>query len=176
MLGIDPGIERTGWGVVDCRGQGFASIGYGCIVTPKTDSLPKRLLAIYEGLLNVIERYRPDIVAAEQIFFASNAKSAISVGHSRGVCLFLAGSKDLPVEEVTPLQVKSAVVGYGSATKEQVGLMVKQILGLTDVPKPDDTCDALAVAIAAGVQRSFSAHLAQSQGRSGRAPRSEEEP
>lgn len=137
--------------------------------------MPKRLLSIYDALLAVIDQYNPDVVAAEEIFFASNAKSAISVGHSRGVCLLLAGKRNLPLEEVTPLQVKSSVVGYGSATKEQVGLMVKRVLGLSEVPKPDDTCDALAVAIAAGMQRSFSRRLAQSEEHTGPTPGSEEE-
>lgn len=161
ILGIDPGIERTGWGVIDSKGHDFASRDYGCIVTPKEDSLPKRLLAIYQALGEILDKHQPDVVAVEEIFFAKNAKSAIDVAHSRGVCLLAAGGRGVSVEEVTPLQVKSSVVGYGNATKEQVGVMVKQLLGLSRVPRPDDTCDALAIAVTAGIKRSFSARLVQ---------------
>lgn len=163
ILGIDPGIERTGWGVVESKGRDFSACDYGCIMTPKTDGLPKRLVAIAAALSQILDKYRPDVVAVEQIFFAKNAKSAIDVGHSRGVCLLLSGQRGLPVEEVTPLQVKSAVVGYGNATKDQVGVMIKQILGLPKIPRPDDTCDALGIAVTAGIQKSFSAVLRQSR-------------
>ncbi|MGE5578503.1 MAG: crossover junction endodeoxyribonuclease RuvC [Bacillota bacterium] len=159
VLGIDPGIERTGWGVVDTKSRDFSARDYGCIVTPKTDGLPQRLVAIAAALNQILDNHQIDVVAVEQIFFAKNAKSAIDVGHSRGVCLYLSGLRGIPIEEVTPLQVKSAVVGYGNATKDQVGVMVKQILGLPKIPRPDDTCDALAIAITAGIQRSFSAVL-----------------
>ena len=159
ILGIDPGIERTGWGIVESKGHDFSASDYGCIITPKTDSLPVRLVAIAAALEQILDKYQPQVVAVEKIFFAKNAKSAIDVGHSRGVCLLLGGRRGLPIEEVTPLQVKSAVVGYGNATKEQVGVMVKQILGLSKIPHPDDTCDALAIAVTAGIQRSFSAVL-----------------
>jgi len=162
VLGIDPGIERTGWGVVDSKSRDFSALDYGCIMTPKTDALPQRLVAIADALNQILDKHQVDVVAVEQIFFAKNAKSAIDVGHSRGICLYLAGQRGIPVEEVTPLQVKSAVVGYGNATKEQVGIMVKQILGLPKIPRPDDTCDALAIAITAGIQRSFSAVLRRS--------------
>jgi len=159
ILGIDPGIERTGWGVVESKGHDVSPQDYGCILTPKEDGLPRRLLLIYRALNEILDKHNPDVVGVEEIFFAKNAKSAIHVGHSRGVCLLAAGARGIPVEEVTPLQVKSSVVGYGNATKEQVGLMVKQILGLSRVPRPDDTCDALAIAITAGIKRSFSARL-----------------
>jgi crossover junction endodeoxyribonuclease RuvC len=159
VLGIDPGIERTGWGVVDSKSRSFAAVDYGCIMTPKTDDLPQRLVAIAAALDQILDRHQVDVVAVEKIFFAKNAKSAIDVGHSRGVCLYLSGKRGIPIEEVTPLQVKSAIVGYGNATKEQVGVMVKQILGLSKIPRPDDTCDALAIAVTAGIQRSFGAVL-----------------
>lgn len=161
ILGIDPGIERTGWGVVDSRGHDLKAVDYGCILTPKEDSLAKRLLLIHQSLCQIVDKHHPEVVAVEQIFFAKNAKSAIDVGHSRGVCLLVAASRGLPVEEVTPLQVKSSMVGYGKATKEQVGVMVKQVLGLAKVPRPDDTCDALAVAVTAGTKRAFNAYLAE---------------
>lgn len=155
VLGIDPGVERTGWGVIESAGSDFEPRDYGCIVTSKGESLSRRLLAIHEALLSILDRHRPDLVAVEEVFFAKNAKSAIDVGHSRGVCLLAAAARGVPTEEVTPLQVKSSVVGYGNATKEQVGVMVKQILGLAKVPRPDDTCDALAVAVAAASKSSF---------------------
>ena len=110
-------------------------------------------------MTQILGKHCPEVVAVEQVFFAKNAKSAIDVGHSRGVCLLVAAQRGLPVEEVTPLQVKSSVVGYGNATKEQVGAMVTQILGLAKAPRPDDTCDALAIAITAGTKRSFNARL-----------------
>ncbi len=159
ILGIDPGIERTGWGVVDATGRDFVPVDYGCIVTPKTDGLPARILTIYQAVTGIIHRLDPEVVAVESIFFAKNAKSAIDVGHSRGVCLLAAAAHNLPVEEVTPLQVKSTIVGYGNATKAQVGTMVSNLLRLSKVPRPDDTADALGIAITAGIKRSFSARL-----------------
>lgn len=159
ILGIDPGIERTGWGVVMCDGA-HRALDYGCVMTDKGEALSSRLDKIYIAIGKIIERYEPDVVAVEEIFFAKNAKSAITVGHARGVLLLLCGQKGVPLEEVTPLQVKSTMVGYGKATKEQVGLTVKEVLGLQRLPRPDDVCDALAIAITAGIQKSFNAKLA----------------
>ena len=99
----------------------------------------------------------------KELFFAKNAKTAIAVGHGRGVCLLVAGIHRIEFEEVTPLQVKSSIVGYGNATKEQVGVMIKSILGLSRIPRPDDVCDALAVAVSAGIKRSFRAVISRSQ-------------
>ncbi len=156
ILGIDPGIACTGWGVVNSQGgHEFTVCDYGSLVTPKEDTLPLRLLAIYQGITSLVDTYCPDLIGVEEIFFAKNVKTAISVGHARGVCLLVGGEKGIRVEEVTPLQVKSYIVGYGNATKEQVGMMVKSILGLQIVPEPDDVCDALAIAISAGIKRSF---------------------
>jgi crossover junction endodeoxyribonuclease RuvC len=132
-------------------------------MTPKSDGLPKRLVAIGAALNEILDKHQVDVVAVEEIFFAKNAKSAIDVGHARGVVLFTVGQRAIPIEEVTPLQVKSAMVGYGNATKEQVGIMVKQILGLAKIPRPDDTCDALAIAVTAATQRSFSAVLRKAE-------------
>lgn len=161
VLGIDPGIERTGWGIVDVKGQDFATVDYGCIVTRSDLALPARLCAIFTKLKEVTAEHSPDLVAVEQLFFAKNAKTAIDVGQARGVCLLVAGMFSIPLEEATPLQVKSSIVGYGNATKDQVGLMIKGILGLSKLPKPDDVCDALAVAVCAGMKRSFRARLIQ---------------
>ncbi|MGI6620577.1 MAG: crossover junction endodeoxyribonuclease RuvC [Bacillota bacterium] len=163
ILGVDPGIARTGWGIVDARGHDFAAVDYGCITTAKDGGLPERLLFIFDTLSSLVDKYSPDLMAVEELFFAKNAKTAIAVGHGRGVCLLVAGKRGLPLEEVTPLQVKSAIVGYGNATKEQVGAMVKNILGLSRQPRPDDVCDALAVAIAAAIKRSFRARVVRSQ-------------
>ena len=163
ILGIDPGIARVGWGIVDARKQDFAAIDYGCITTPKDQGLPERLLFIFDTLNALVEKYSPDLMAVEELFFAKNAKTAITVGHGRGVCLLVAGKCGLPLEEVTPLQVKSSIVGYGNATKEQVGAMIKSILGLSRMPRPDDVCDALAVAVAAGTKKSFRARVVRSQ-------------
>lgn len=155
ILGIDPGIARTGWGIVDSDGHEFKVGGYGCLSTPKEELLPMRLLSIYEGIGSLVDRYRPDLMGVEEVFFAKNVKTAIAVGHARGVCLLVGGERGISVEEVTPLQVKSFIVGYGNATKEQVGIMIKSILGLAVIPEPDDVCDALAIAVSAGIKRSF---------------------
>lgn len=163
IFGIDPGIARTGWGVVDSKGQDFVPVDYGCITTHKTEGLPARLLFIYESLDSLVDKYSPDLLAVEQLFFAKNVKTAISVGHSRGVCLLIGGMRNIPLEEVTPLQVKSSIVGYGNATKEQVGVMIKSILGLSRIPRPDDVSDALAVAVSAAIKRSFRAVIVRSE-------------
>jgi len=165
ILGIDPGTQRTGWGVVDVEKQMFSAVDYGCITTSKRESLPKRLFLIYKNLSEILQKYNPEIIAVEEVFFAKNTKTAIDVGHARGVSLLLAGAFDIPLEELTPLQVKSFIVGYGNAEKEQVGIMVKSILGLGKVPRPDDTCDALAIAISAGIKRSFRAVILPRQKR-----------
>jgi len=165
VLGLDPGIERTGWGIVDSRGHDFSAVDYGCIVTSKQESLPERLFVIWGELNKIIEKHSPEVVAVEEVFFAKNAKSAIQVGHGRGVCLLAAAAHGIPVEEVTPLQVKSSIVGYGTATKEQMGAMVQRILGLPKIPRPDDTCDALAIAVTASIKRSFNARLVREKDR-----------
>ena len=163
ILGIDPGIARTGWGVVDSDGHNFEVAGYGCLLTPKEELLPVRLLSIYKGIGSLVDRYSPGLMGVEQIFFARNVKTAIAVGHARGVCLLVGGERGISVEEVTPLQVKSFIVGYGNATKEQVGIMIKSILGLPLIPEPDDVCDALAIAVSAGINRSFGDTLERSR-------------
>lgn len=165
ILGIDPGTARTGWGVVDtATGRDFRAVDYGCVVTSKDLTLSVRLVEIHMAVSSILDKYQPDVFAVEQVFFAKNAKSAIDVGHARGVCLLAAATKNVPLEEVTPLQVKSMVVGYGNATKEQVGKMVTSLLGLAKVPRPDDVCDALGVAVTAASKRSFNARLAASRG------------
>lgn len=147
ILGIDPGIGRTGWGIVSVTGSTYTALQYGCIETEVNGVLPDRLLALYEALRQVIEEEQPDALAIEELFFEKNAKTAMVVGQARGVVLLLAAQVGLPVTVYTPLQVKVATTGYGKAEKAQVGQMVKTILKLPSIPKPDDTADALAIAI-----------------------------
>lgn len=162
ILGIDPGIERTGWGVVDCSGQNFLAVDYNCIMTDPGQSLAQRLYAIHERVLDIIDSYSPEVLAVEELFFAKNAKTALIVGQARGVVIMVSGERKIPLEEVTPLQVKSTIVGYGNASKEQVGFMVKSLLGLDEIPRPDDVADALAIALACGIRRTFRAKIASS--------------
>jgi crossover junction endodeoxyribonuclease RuvC len=147
ILGIDPGTAITGFGLVDYRGNHFSMIECGCIRTRAGQPLAERLQILYRGLMNTIGQYNPVHVAVEELFFNNNARTALAVGHARGVILLAAAQSGLPVFEYTPLQVKQAVAGFGHAAKTQVQYMVKTILGLPSVPGPDDVADALAVAI-----------------------------
>jgi len=147
ILGIDPGTAITGFGVLESAGNKISMIDCGCIFTDAKLDMPQRLSIIGERLKKIIVKYKPHAIAVEELFFFKNAKTAISVGEARGVVLFMGKSMKLEVFEYTPLQVKQAVVGYGRAEKKQVQNMVKMILGLKSIPKPDDAADALAVAI-----------------------------
>lgn len=147
VLGIDPGYAITGYGIIKNVGNRFQTIDYGVIVTNSDLPLPKRLLKLTVELEAIIAEYKPDVAAIEELFFSKNVKTAISVGHGRGVAVTAAARAGLEVYEYTPIQVKQAVVGYGRAEKRQVQQMVKAILGLSEIPKPDDVADALAVAI-----------------------------
>ncbi|MDX9871005.1 MAG: crossover junction endodeoxyribonuclease RuvC [Clostridia bacterium] len=147
ILGIDPGTAITGYGVVEHQGNKFKMIEYGVVQSTNDLSLAERLHAIFTGINKIIETYRPDHIAIEELFFNKNAKTALAVGHARGVIVLAASLKGLPVYEYTPLQVKQAVVGYGRAEKQQVQYMVKAIMNLTEIPRPDDAADALAIGI-----------------------------
>lgn len=147
IIGIDPGFAITGFGVVDYKGNKFSTVDYGVIKTEPGIEFSNRLLILYNGLEKLIEQYKPDVMAVEELFFNTNVKTAIKVGHGRGVALLTAAKAGLEVFEYTPLQVKQAVVGYGRAKKDQVQQMVKVLLNLETIPKPDDSADALAVAI-----------------------------
>lgn len=147
ILGIDPGIAIMGCGIIEYRGNQFKPIHYEAIQTPSTMTTEKRLEAIYLRLKELIQTYQPEAVAIEELFFNTNAKTAILVGQARGVALVTAALEKVPVYEYTPLQVKQGVVGYGRAEKKQVQQMIKTMLNLEKVPKPDDVADALAVAI-----------------------------
>ena len=150
ILGIDPGYAIIGYGVLKLNGNSFDILDYGSIETKAGTEFPERLKRIYQGMQELIKTYTPDAIAVEELFFNKNTKTAMKVGHGRGVILLSGAMNNVEVFEYTPLQVKQAVCGYGRADKNQVQQMVKMILGLKEVPKPDDTADALAVAICHG--------------------------
>lgn len=146
-MGIDPGIGRTGWGIVDESGSRIHAVAFNCVETPSSLDVPSRLVMIYTAISEVIDQYNPEAFSVEELFFNTNTKTALIVGQARGVILLVAAQKKLPIAVYTPLQVKMALTGYGRADKNQIGHMVKTILSLPVVPKPDDTADALAVAL-----------------------------
>ena len=147
ILGIDPGFAIVGCGIVDYTGNKFNVADYRAITTKAGVKLENRLKSIYDDLCELIDLFKPDCVAVEELFFNTNAKTAIQVGQARGVILLAAVNKGLDVFEYTPLQVKQAVVGYGRADKSQVQQMVKSILALKEIPKPEDVADGMALAI-----------------------------
>lgn len=149
-MGIDPGFAITGYSIVKYEGNKFSVIDYGAIFTKSTMEFKDRLAILYDRLMEIIEQYKPDSVSIEELFFNKNVKTAIAAAHGRGVAMLAGAKSGAEVYEYTPLQVKQAVVGYGRAEKAQVQQMVKIILNLPEVPKPDDVADALAVAICHG--------------------------
>lgn len=150
ILGIDPGIAIVGWGVLRCENSKFTPIAYGSVQTKAGLKVEERLLQVYRGIRELIEKYSPDVVSIEEIFWNTNQKTGIVVSEARGVILLAAHEAGIPIFEYTPLQVKQAIVGYGRAEKKQVITMVTAFLGLREPPKPDDTADALALAICHG--------------------------
>ncbi len=146
-LGLDPGTATTGFGVVEDDGNSLRAVEYGAILTPVDTPMPQRLRMIFTQLTELIERVKPEAVSVEKLFFNRNVTTAISVGQARGVALLAAANSSLPVYEYTPLEVKQAVTGFGRAGKDQVQQMVRIILQLEQIPKPDDAADALAIAI-----------------------------
>lgn len=148
ILGIDPGIAICGYGVIDTLRNGdVASVAFGVIETPKDQPLAQRLNTLHVELKTLVEQWQPAEVAVEEIFFATNAKTAITVGQARGVVLLTLHQCGLSIAEYTPLQVKQAVTGYGAADKRQIQEMVRMLLNFDKAPKPDDAADALAIAI-----------------------------
>ena len=147
ILGIDPGIGRTGWGIIETKNREPRTKNFGCIETFPSDDIPGRLFTLYDEICHIIDEYKPDALAIEDLFFNTNAKTALIVGQARGVVLLAGSQKNLSIGIYTPLQVKIAITGYGRAEKNQVGHMVKTILKLPRIPKPDDTADALAIAL-----------------------------
>jgi len=151
ILGIDPGIADTGFGIIKkIDGSRMACLDYGSIKTKANTELAERLEIINKELSKIIKRHKPDLIAVEQLFFCKNVKTALVVGQARGVMLLTARQNKIPTVEFTPLQVKQAVSSYGQAPKMQVQKMVKLLLNLKEIPKPDDAADALAIAICAG--------------------------
>ena len=147
ILGIDPGYAIVGFGVIEKVGHDIKVLDYGVITTPKEHTMPVRLKTIYDSLCVLIDKYKPDCMAIEELFFQNNQKTAINVAEARGVTVLAGMEKIGKLYEYTPLQIKQALTGNGRAEKAQIQYMVKAILGLSSIPKPDDAADALAVAI-----------------------------
>jgi crossover junction endodeoxyribonuclease RuvC len=147
ILGIDPGIGRTGWGVIEVQSSNLKVQSYGTIETPSDMELGKRLKEVYDRIVGLLDEYKPEAVGIEELFFNTNSKTAFVVGQARGVVMLAVAQKKLPLAIYTPLQVKMALTGYGRAEKAQVAQMVKTLLKLQSIPKLDDTTDALAIAI-----------------------------
>lgn len=147
ILGIDPGIETVGFGIIEEKNQHASLIDFGCIKTSAKNTLPERLSIIQQDLLDLIEAHKPDIAGVETLFFEKNVKTAINVAQGRGVIIATINNAHIPIIELTPLQVKMNVTGDGRADKIQVQTMVQTILQLSTLPKPDDAADALAIAL-----------------------------
>jgi crossover junction endodeoxyribonuclease RuvC len=147
IIGIDPGTAITGWGVVEGDGDELRPVAYGTITTAAGTPLPRRLQIIYRELTDIIAQWQPESSAIEELFFSKNAKTALAVGHGRGAAMLALANADLPITEYKPLEVKQAITGHGGADKRQMQQMVKLLLSLDDIPRPDDAADALGVAI-----------------------------
>ncbi len=147
VLGIDPGTALCGYGLVRSEGDDMSLVAYGAISTPAKAPLSDRLLQIHAELAGMIKAHRPQSAAVEKLFFSKNTRTALAVGHARGVVLLAAAEAGLPVYEYTPNEVKQAIVGYGGADKNQMQQMVRMLLHLPYVPEPDDAADAVAIAI-----------------------------
>lgn len=147
ILGIDPGYATTGFGILEAGRGSVQLLNYGTITTPTTLTFPERLVVLYDDMVQLIETVKPDAVAVEELFWGHNVTTGIGVSHGRGVILLAICKSGAPLFEYTPNQVKQAVVGYGGADKHQVQMMVRMLLGLREIPKPDDAADAVACAI-----------------------------
>lgn len=148
IVGFDPGLATLGYGVVRKEEKHKPEmVDYGVVLTPKEKNLPDRLVMIEKGVRQIIDKFKPDEIAIEELFFAKNVKTGIAVAHARGVTLLTAIKECGRIFEYTPLQIKQALTGYGRADKNQIQQMVKTLLGLKSIPKPDDAADALAVAL-----------------------------
>ena len=163
ILGMDPGTDRTGYGVIEVSGQSLVCLDYGCIAAEKSTGLPDKLLQIYRDAVGIATKWSPDVMAVEQVYFSRNAKTAFQVGQARGVLVLVAATFGMELDELSPVEVKSCIVGYGNATKQQVQAMTRMILSLERTPEPDDAADALACAIASSVKRSFEHTLRRSK-------------
>ncbi len=173
VFGIDPGSERTGYGCIDTDGSRHSLVVCGAIATPPRAEFPDKLLTIYRALCRLLAECRPDSVAVENLFYAVNVRSALKLGHARGVALLAAAEGGYPIAEYAPAEIKRAVVGYGRAEKHQVQEMVRLLLGLAVAPEPDDAADALAVAIChVHTRGSLAAEVSEAVPRSRKLPRS----
>jgi len=152
ILGIDPGLATIGFGLVMKNGDKYRAIEYGAITTAPKQMIEKRLDEIYDSMVEILTKYKPDCMAIEEIFFNNNITTAIDVSMARGVILLAAHKCGVDIYEYTPLEVKSSVVGYGRAEKQQIQYMVRLMLNLNETPKPDDTADALALALCHGMR------------------------
>lgn len=155
ILGVDPGYGILGYGILEKNGNKIKHITHGVITTKKEIEMPNRLSYIYTEFVKLIDTYTPDVCAIESLFFYNNSKTAIRVGEARGVILLAVSQKNIPLKEFTPYQVKNNVTGYGRADKKQVQKMMKILLNLKDIPKPDDAADALAVAWCYAVEKAL---------------------
>ena len=155
ILGIDPGVARVGWGLIEVDGGKLTPLAYGCIETPAEMDHLNRLEQIKDKLENILQKFKPDRVAIEKLYFAQNVTTALSVGEARGVILYTLISSGLNCIEFTPLEVKQSICGYGRANKKQVQEMVKVFLKLKDIPRPDDAADGLAIALTAAQTKNF---------------------
>ncbi len=147
ILGIDPGTATMGWGVIRQEGSRLKYVQHGAITTPSNWPMPRRLGRLFDGVTQIVEGYRPDTVAVEELFFNTNVTTAITVGQARGVAILASYRAGIEVAEYTPLQVKQAITSYGRADKRQVQEMVRALLNLREIPRPDDAADGLAIAI-----------------------------
>lgn len=150
IIGIDPGYAIIGYGIVEYNNIRFKALGYGAITTPADMPFEQRLKNIYDDIITLLERYKPDCMSVERLYFNTNTTTAIDVAQARGVILLAAVQCGVRISDYTPLQVKQSITGYGRAEKRQVMEMVKSLLNLSSVPKPDDTADALALAVCHG--------------------------
>ena len=150
ILGVDPGTATTGFGLIHKVGHKLSLLDCGVILTSKDLEMPNRLKIIYDDLAQLVAHHKPDAIAVEKLFFTNNITTAMTVSQARGIILLVASQNNVPIAEYTPLQVKMSATGYGKATKKQVQEMVKKILKLNVIPKPDDAADAIAIAICHG--------------------------
>jgi crossover junction endodeoxyribonuclease RuvC len=156
IIGIDPGINRTGYGIIEYESDRFTMVEYGCL-SPNIKKLSfDRLASICDQMDKVLEKHKPEIAVIEDVFYSKNAKSALVLGHIRGALIITVARHGIRLEELTPLEIKKGITGYGRAEKQQVGEMVRVILGLKNIPEPADSADALAGAIAFALRESFS--------------------
>jgi crossover junction endodeoxyribonuclease RuvC len=171
VLGIDPGTAALGYGIVERKAGRLREVDHGCLVTSPDLGLPDRLLAIHSLIDELLSLHQPHLLCIERLFFSRNVQTAFGVGQARGVVLLAAAQHGTPVREATPNEVKSAITGYGAADKEQVQRMVQLVLGMADVPRPDDAADALAIATwAVNVERGGPVSTARVMDRAAVAP------